>query len=121
MFSGTPWTTSAGWRRSSRCSIGSCVEVLVTQDRVVVRDSKQNDRVGDQPLIDVDPAVWRTFLNELLGSAASGSNGVLQTESLPGGWIALVDTSTGLSLHYDDQEWTAFVEGVALGELVSPV
>jgi len=121
MFSGTTWNTNAAWRRSSKCSMSSCVEVLITGDRVFVRDSKQNDRVGDQPLIHVDPAVWRTFLNELLGSAAPGSNGVLQTESLPGGWTALIDTSTGLSLHYDDQEWTAFVEGVALGELVSPV
>ena len=121
MFSGTTPTTDAAWRRSSKCSIGSCVEVLVTEDRIFVRDSKQTDRGADQSLIDVDPQTWRIFLSELLGLTTVGANGTLTAKHLSNGWVQLVDTSTGISLSYDQQEWTAFIEGVAAGEMALPV
>lgn len=121
MFSGTTLTDNNAWRRSSRCSIGSCVEILLTDERVFVRDSKQNNQGDDQPRISIDPSTWCMFLDELLGLTAIGSNGVLAVRALSDGWVELVDASTGTSLSYDSEEWTAFVEGVELGEMTPPL
>lgn len=120
LLSGTRGTAGDGWRRSSRCTVGSCVEVLVSVDRVLVRDSKQNHR-GAQDHIVVNPSVWRVFLKELLGSVGTGSNGTLTTRHLEDGWVELIDQSTGISLTFDAQEWIAFVEGVELGEMAAPL
>lgn len=109
--------TNSAWRRSSKCSMGTCVEVLLTDRFAFVRDSKQLAVGDDQSLIRVDLATWRTFLDELLGVAPIGSNGVLAVRPESNGWIELVDGSTGTSLSFDSQEWSAFVGGVGLGEM----
>ena len=120
MSPGTTWTTEAAWRRSSKCSIGSCVEVLVTEHRVFIRDSKQS-HLGEQPKICITREVWQTFLDELLGRVSPGSNGSLTADRLADGWIALTDSTTGISLSYDAEEWIAFIQGVELGELAAPL
>lgn len=109
------------WRRSSKCSMGQCVEFMLTDTRVFVRDSKQNDVGHEQPRIDVDLNVWRVFLNEVRGFEPAGSNGILTTSASTEGGVQLVDVRTGVSLSFDSQEWTAFVEGVLLGEMNPPL
>lgn len=121
MFSGTTPNATAAWRRSSKCSMGSCVEVLLTDDWVFIRDSKQNDLGADQPLIPVDPPIWKSFLEEIHGVATVGSNGTLAVKFLDNGWVQLSDIHTGTSLSYDEEEWAAFTAGVTLGEMASPV
>jgi Domain of unknown function (DUF397) len=53
----------AGWRRSSRCAHGECIEVgtLATR-RVAVRDSKRN---GSGPALVFTPAQWQFFIKDV--------------------------------------------------------
>jgi Domain of unknown function (DUF397) len=46
------------WRRSTRCDSGSCVEVAVTEDRVLLRDSRE----PDGPRLSVSRTEWLEFL-----------------------------------------------------------
>jgi Domain of unknown function (DUF397) len=46
------------WRRSSYCDAGSCVEVVVTEHAVYVRDSAG----GLGPVLTFTPASWQAFL-----------------------------------------------------------
>jgi hypothetical protein len=46
------------WRTSSRCDSGSCVEVAVTDDRVLLRDSRD----PDGPRLSLTRAEWVEFL-----------------------------------------------------------
>jgi hypothetical protein len=51
----------AKWRTSSYSNAGaSCVEVRVTMDGVLVRDSK--DRRGDRPVLGFDTGGWRSLV-----------------------------------------------------------
>ncbi|WP_410657980.1 DUF397 domain-containing protein [Amycolatopsis sp. lyj-112] len=53
-----------GWFKSSYSSAtGSCVEVRFLSDSILLRDSK--DRTVDQPMIEVEPAGWSSFLKAL--------------------------------------------------------
>lgn len=50
---------SLEWRRSDRCGeAGTCVEVAITPDAVLVRDGKD----PDGPRLRVDHATWREFI-----------------------------------------------------------
>ncbi len=49
------------WRRSTRCSSGSCVEVAATPDAVLVRDSK----LAESPILHFDTAAWAAFLGAI--------------------------------------------------------
>ena len=49
------------WLRSSHCDTGSCVEVHIAPDRVLVRNSQQPDVV-----VEFDPAEWRVFVAGVL-------------------------------------------------------
>ncbi|NUR73357.1 MAG: DUF397 domain-containing protein [Hamadaea sp.] len=49
---------SLPWRRSRRCDSGTCVEVAVLDDEVLVRDSK--DPHG--PVLRYSRAEWQAFL-----------------------------------------------------------
>ncbi len=49
------------WRRSSRCSSGSCAEVSITSDAVRVRDSK----LDESPTLTFDPRQWQVFVDDL--------------------------------------------------------
>jgi len=48
------------WRRASRCSNSGCVEVLITEHWVVVRDSK---RLPDLSALIFDHEEWQAFLD----------------------------------------------------------
>jgi hypothetical protein len=47
-----------GWRRSSRCDTGACIEVGQADDTVVVR----NSRDPDGPQLQFTFAEWRAFI-----------------------------------------------------------
>ncbi|WP_425570863.1 DUF397 domain-containing protein [Rugosimonospora acidiphila] len=49
------------WRRSRRCESGSCVEVAMTEDGVLMRDSK--DAAG--PVLQFDREEWAAFLGAI--------------------------------------------------------
>ncbi|WP_410673019.1 DUF397 domain-containing protein [Amycolatopsis sp. cmx-4-68] len=50
-----------GWFKSSYSNAGgSCVETLLSSGAALVRDSK--DRRADQPVIELSPAAWTSFL-----------------------------------------------------------
>ena len=67
----TPDLSAVSWRRSSRSNSGgngNCVEVASLVAAVAIRDSK--DCEGDTyPVLAVDPASWRGFVNELKTTA----------------------------------------------------
>lgn len=46
------------WRRSTRCDSGTCIEVAVTDDRVMVRDSRE----PDGPRLVLTHAEWADFV-----------------------------------------------------------
>jgi uncharacterized protein DUF397 len=50
-----------GWRKSSRCDSGSCVEVAVTDEHVLLRDSAD----PDGPRLTFTSAEWAEFLRAL--------------------------------------------------------
>ena len=47
--------TPIKWHRSSRCSTGGCVEVAMTPDTALVRDSKLDD---DSPVLAFSQEQW---------------------------------------------------------------
>jgi hypothetical protein len=47
-----------GWRKSSRSSGGQCVEILMTEDSIAVRDSKAP---AEGQLV-FTPTEWRAFV-----------------------------------------------------------
>jgi uncharacterized protein DUF397 len=51
--------TAPAWRKSTRSSTGSCVEVAPMPDTILVRDSK--DRGG--PVLTFDRAVFAAFID----------------------------------------------------------
>lgn len=116
-----PIATEDAWRRSSKCSVGACVEVRFTDSCVLIRDSKQNHLQAQQSHISIDHDTWRIFVAELLDKTPSGSNGVLVARDLPHGWIELCDTTTSVTLTYDLEEWAALIAGLHLGELLPPL
>lgn len=46
------------WRRSSYCSDSTCVEIAVTGDETLMRDSKNKN----QPFIRIDRTAWEQFI-----------------------------------------------------------
>jgi len=51
--------TSAQWVRSRFCESGACVEVAVSGETIMVRDSKN----VDQPVLRFTRAEWTAFLD----------------------------------------------------------
>lgn len=89
----------------------SCVEVKAHRGLVHLRDSKDQ---GCGPVITVDAKRWPGFIDEVLGHAESGSNGVARIESASDGGVRL--HAPGVTLSYTRLEWEAFVAGAADGQ-----
>ncbi|WP_250003975.1 DUF397 domain-containing protein [Actinoplanes sp. M2I2] len=53
--------TTLDWRRSSYCADKSCVEIAVSGDEVLLRDSKAPSR----PPLRLDAAAWRQFTEDI--------------------------------------------------------
>jgi hypothetical protein len=47
------------WRRARRCSSAACVEVAITSDSSLVRDSK----VSEGPILTFGRPQWRDFIS----------------------------------------------------------
>jgi len=59
------------WKKSSRCSSGGCVEVMLDEKKVLVRDSED----PQSPELSFGAAVWETFIEGLKsGELTSGDN-----------------------------------------------
>ena len=84
-------------------------------DESALRDSKQNGR-KNQPTISLHLEQFLVFQDELLGLVPEGSNGEIVVDELDVGWVAFRSLSTGVELRFDADEFSAFVEGVRLGE-----
>lgn len=99
------------WKRSTRCSLGDCVEVRVAAGHVEVCDSKQ----PDGPVLRYPADVWRHVVD---AAKRDGS-------WLPGAFLRLDDGRVDLvqtddhgtaELTVERGDWDAFVAGVLDGE-----
>lgn len=104
---------AVNWVRSRRCTSGQCVEISRTPDRLRIRDSKQNLLGHTQPIIALTLDKWCEFTDALLANQVGHLPHIgLQREE--DGAITL--SSEANSLHFDAEEWIAFVGGLADGE-----
>ena len=103
------------WRRSTRCTIGTCVEVALTPTTVFVRDSKQSD-LPDQPIISVASDVWSCFVDKLGGQRSEITVDGLSVAPSDDGSITMIDNDHNTVLRFDDDEWSSFVAGAIDGE-----
>ena len=103
------------WRRSSRCTMGSCVEVALTPSTVFLRDSKYGD-LDDHRIIGIDSDAWRGLSAEIaVGHPEIDISGIKITSSV-GGSVTVKDTETNTMLRFDRIEWSSFTAAVADGE-----
>jgi hypothetical protein len=122
------------WKKSSysgangcvqvRCSsTNNCVDVSHQDGRILVRDSKLGD---DSPVIEFAPESWRFFVASVKVWDRRGgifSGGVsLSVWHWPDGEeaVCIVDHEVR-HLHFDWDEWDAFVKGVEAGEFTPEV
>lgn len=94
----------------SACSSGGCVEVGHDGDRVLVRDSKR----PDGPVISYSAAEW----NLILGACSLGVPFPVARTLFGGGyaWVGPNEDQSGLvTLEFDGDEMTAFLDGVEQG------
>lgn len=104
--------TRITWRKSSySTATGNCVEVAPTGHNVVIRHSK-HPTAGT---ITFPRDAWAAFLHDAIRDAPSSTNGIVA--------ITKIDTdtlvrslTTQVELRFDQDEWTAFLAGVADGE-----
>lgn len=58
-------TINSGWRRSSRCESGNCVEWRDADGQIEVRNSNN----ADGPILRFDRAEWAVFVEGLVAEA----------------------------------------------------
>lgn len=115
---GTDGPIGDQWRRSSKCTTGVCVEARLEGSLAYLRDSKQNNLGLAQPILECSTDAFVALQRELAGLAQSGLNGEVSVEVYRDGWLALRSLSTGVTLHFDSEEISAFVAGVRAGEFL---
>ncbi|WP_245533541.1 DUF397 domain-containing protein [Actinoalloteichus spitiensis] len=100
------------WRTSTRSSNGeNCVEVAPVADGVVIRHSK-NPAVGT---ISFPCDAWTAFIRDASEEGRASANGVASITRI--GTDTLVRSLiTEVELRFDEDEWSAFLAGVANGE-----
>jgi len=106
---------SLTWRRSSKCTVGSCVEVAITPSAVFIRDSKMSG-VREQPIITVERAVWSNLATALTHERSIVNLGSLVITAPSDGSATIEDTESETTLLFDRQEWEAFRAGLNDGE-----
>lgn len=101
------------WRTSSRSGTGGekCVEVAPTSSGAIIRHSKY-PAAGT---ISFTHDAWRGFVSEALTGSAS-NNDAVQVERTVDGGAVVRSPHDGLELHFDGDEWSAFVSGAQAGE-----
>jgi len=106
------------WFKSEFSNEDQCVEHTMTEDGVLIRDSKEV-ATGAFESIRVSVHEWETFLCEIRGTMPRGANGELSTVDGPLA-IRLFSRRTGQSLEFTQVEWDVFVRGVHEEALVRP-
>lgn len=103
------------WRRSSKCTLGSCVEVAITPTTVFVRDTKQCD-LDDQPIVAIDRAAWPEFVDAIEHNYTEINVDGIAVALSETGLATVVDTQRSTALQFDRDEWNAFLGGAIDGE-----
>ena len=106
--------TGLNWMRSSFCSGGTCVAVLVAGSHVMVRDTKQTQIDSDPSFIVIGVEEWSTFLERVVSGTAAVSTGDVVATGAPTGAVSL--RANGTTLCFDAKEWADFVNGVRCGD-----
>ncbi|MFF0492500.1 DUF397 domain-containing protein [Nocardia sp. NPDC004068] len=102
------------WTKSTFSDHGNaCVEVLVQNDSVLIRDSKFTGDPTSQPIIFVPVTLWSEFMSTITDGGKQD-----RPRGIPGvnydatnGTTTLTD-SAGTTLVYTEEEWTAFIAGI---------
>lgn len=110
----------SGWVKSSAsCSCSACVEVLVADGQVHLRDSKfRGAGQGPwylEPVLSVMPEEFQRLLDVVVGRPSSPL-GDLVIEEQEDGSVVLRSRVSGGALHFHDYEWAAFRLGAEQGE-----
>jgi len=101
------------WRKASLCSTGACVEVLIEESFVKMRDSKLNGTLS-QPALTFDLRLWSVLLDHVRsGPTGFEIEGVVVNRGTVGNTVV---AGTEGELRFDDDEWQAFRAGVLAGE-----
>ena len=101
------------WRKASLCSTGACVEVMIEESCVKMRDSKLNGTSG-QPALAFGLRAWSALLDHVRsGSGGFEIDGVAVNRGTAGSAVVV---GTEGELRFDDDEWQAFRAGVLAGE-----
>lgn len=107
------------WHKSSLCITGTCVEILMTDLVVRMRDSKtikDGMSIEGVPYHEVPSHCWPTFLAEVVGECRPGSNGHILATPLTNGDVLVTSSDPSTRLVFDAGEWLAFTQGVTKGE-----
>lgn len=104
-----------GWVRSSFCTLGDCVEIRISEDSVLIRDSKTFARLPVSLCLSLDD--WNGWTASLLDHAAvtRGTFDIHQVRSASG--VTLHQGAHSLS--FSHAEWMAFRAGVRAGEFAT--
>ncbi len=111
---------SPSWIKSSRSAdSGCCVEVARHEDLVLIRDSKFrrtiHSTLDSEEVIAVSSADWCSF-TATVHDEAPQNTGDLVVEMQLDGSMRLKSTMDDLVLEFTAQEWSAFADGVSMGE-----
>jgi len=111
-----------GWKRSGRCTCGSCFEWLELSDCVILRDSKTAD-VRDQPTIMMGRETWAAFQAHFAAHsdglvASARFESVTVTQGAIDGWIDVTDVDTSVTLSFDADEVKAFAAGILTQDFI---
>ncbi|MFE3057726.1 MULTISPECIES: DUF397 domain-containing protein [unclassified Nocardia] len=105
------------WRKSSYSGSngGQCVEVCVTAQTVLIRDSKYTGPSESRPIVSVPGALWPEVLDVVLAGSSAAVGAELDIKVDADGAASLTD-SRGRRLTFTAGEWDAFTKGVADGQ-----
>ncbi|WP_216915942.1 DUF397 domain-containing protein [Nocardia noduli] len=111
--------TTPHWFKSTfSTGTSSCVEIAVTPEARLIRDSKYlrdpNNSPAQQPTIRVAIGQWAQFLSAVEKHDTAGTAGLPRIRYQPDGGASLSDGET--TLQYTTGEWEAFHAGVVAGE-----
>lgn len=108
------------WKKSARCNSGTCVEVLMLSDVVLIRDSKRSEPGA---VIGVSSEEFIAFLDEACGFITPDDSVIrpIRIEHLADGGVVLRPADDRVALTYDVSEWRAFVDGALSGDFRVPV
>lgn len=106
------------WYKSQYSDSGGCVELADVDELTFIRDSKcpVSDSVPSESLIRIPTVEWEDFLGAIRSGVIYPSSGDVRAFKTMNG-VELKDVEEDRSLHYNDDEWHAFVQGVQFDRL----